>query len=180
MSNSFIVHTIGSAPAASRALLKQAQSAYGMVPNFHAVMAEAPAALEAYMKLNELVSQSSLTSAEQHVAWMTINAENKCHYCTPAHNTLASMDNIDKSIITDIQNKQTIEDDRLEALRQFTSLAVQQRGLIDEDSLADFYRAGYTKQNALDVILIIAQKTLSNYCNHITHVPVDEAFREQS
>lgn len=179
MNNSFIVHTIDSAPEASKPLLEAAQSAYGMLPNFHAVLAEAPAALEAYMKLNELVTQSSLSPIEQHVVWMTINAENGCHYCTPAHNMLASMNDIDKSIITAIQNKQKIDDNKLEALRQYTSLAVQERGLINEDSLADFYCAGYTKQNALDVILAISQKTLSNYSNHITHVPVDEVFREQ-
>lgn len=178
MKNTYEVHTINSAPSASKPLLEKANAAFGMVPNFHAVLAEAPAALEGYMKLHELVTQTSLSSTEQHVVWMTINAENECHYCTPAHAMLATMDNLDKETISAIRNKQPVSNSKLEALRLFTSLIVQKRGLVDKQELSDFYAAGYTKQNALEVILVLSQKILSNYSNHITHVPVDEAFQE--
>ena len=101
VNNSFTVYTIENAPKESKPLLEKAQSAFGMVPNFHAVIAEAPAALEAYMKLHELVTQTSLSSVEQHIVWMTINTENECHYCTPAHVMLATMGNVDEEIITE-------------------------------------------------------------------------------
>ena len=177
MNNTFTVYTIDNAPKESKPLLENAQSAFGMVPNFHAVLAEAPAALEAYMKLHELVTQTSLTPIEQHVVWMTINTENECHYCTPAHVMLAVMSEVDESIITAIRNKKKIDDEKLEALRVFTTLIVEKRGLVSEQELKAFYDAGYSKQNALEVILVLSQKTLSNYSNHITHVPVDEAFQ---
>jgi len=39
---------IESAPENSKPMLEASQKAYGMVPNLHGVMAEAPALLEAY------------------------------------------------------------------------------------------------------------------------------------
>ena len=177
MDNSFKVYTIENAPKDSKPLLEKANEAFGMVPNFHAVIAEAPAALEAYMKLHELFSQTSFTPIEQHVVWMTINTENECHYCVPAHIMLATMGNVEEQAIKAIKNKTSINDEKLEALRTFTIAIVQKRGNVDETELNNFYNAGYTKQNVLEVILCLSQKVLSNYSNHITHVPVDEPFQ---
>ena len=177
MSNQFQVHTIESAPEKSKALLQQAMDAFGMVPNFHAVIAESPEALEAYMKLHELFLQSSLSTTEKHVVWLTINVENACHYCTPAHAMLAKMDEVDDDIVSAIRNKTEIPDQKLEALRVFTQKIVQQRGNVDDNTLGDFYAAGYSKQNVLEVLLCLSQKILSNYSNHITHTPLDEPFQ---
>ena len=178
MSNSFKIHTIESAPSASKPLLEKSLANFGMIPNFHAVIAEAPAALEAYMKLHELFMQTSLTSTEQHIVWMTINTENGCHYCIPAHIMLATMGKVDEQIIQAVKNKTAIKDSKLETLRTFTIAIVQQRGNVDENTLENFYEAGYTKQNVIEVILCLSQKVLSNYSNHITHVPVDEPFQQ--
>ena len=178
MTNSFTIHTIESAPDASKPLLEKSLANFGMIPNFHAVIAEAPAALEAYMKLHELFMQTSFTSTEQHIVWMTINTENECHYCIPAHIMLATMGNVDEQIINAVKNKTAIKDAKLEALRTFTIAIVQKRGNVSEDEIQSFYDAGYSKQNVIEVILCLSQKVLSNYSNHITHVPVDEPFQQ--
>ncbi|MFK8026524.1 MAG: carboxymuconolactone decarboxylase family protein [Gammaproteobacteria bacterium] len=178
MTDLYSIHTIDSAPAASKPLLKKAQDNFGMIPNFHAVIAEAPAALEAYMMLHELFSQTSFSSTEQHIVWMTINTENDCHYCIPAHVMLATVGNVDNDIITAVRNKKALSDPKLETLRKFTISVVQNRGHVDELTIHEFHNAGYTKQNVLEVILCLSQKVLSNYSNHITHVPVDDAFKK--
>jgi hypothetical protein len=38
-----------------------------------------------------------------------------------------------------------------------------------------FLEAGFTRANVLDVVTVIATKTISNYTNHLTHTP-KEAF----
>jgi len=43
----FKLHTLETAPADSRPLLESSLESFGMIPNLHAVMAEAPAMLEA-------------------------------------------------------------------------------------------------------------------------------------
>ncbi|SET43419.1 hypothetical protein SAMN04487962_109135 [Marinobacter segnicrescens] len=40
------------------------------------------------------------------------------------------------------------------------------------------YDAGYGQQQVLEVILGVAQKTMSNYVNHIAETPIDEPFKK--
>ena len=81
----FTLHTEETAPEASQALLKESQKSFGMIPNLHAVMAEAPGLLEGYQKLHALFLETSFTDEEVTVVWQTINVEHACHYCVPAH-----------------------------------------------------------------------------------------------
>ena len=46
--NAFKVHDTTTAPAPSAEILKGVQKTWGFVPNLHRVLAESPAALEAY------------------------------------------------------------------------------------------------------------------------------------
>ena len=84
----FTLHDKQSAPAESTALLDVSINAFGMVPNLHAVMAEAPGLLEGYQRLHQLFLDSSFDDEETTVVWQTINVEHACHYCVPAHTVL--------------------------------------------------------------------------------------------
>jgi alkylhydroperoxidase family enzyme len=49
------------------------------------------------------------------------------------------------------------------------------RGKITEAELNTFFAEGYSPQQALEVILGIAVKTMSNYTNSIAGTPLDKA-----
>ncbi len=176
MSTEFTVHSVGTAPDKSKPLLEKSLADFGMVPNLHGVLAEAPEVLLAYQQLHQLFMSTSLTPTEQHIVWLTINVENECHYCIPAHTMMAKMGKVSEDTISAIRNRSPIEDKKLEALRTFTLTVVQKKGFVDDNDLQNFLASGYTKQNILEVLLGVSQKVLSNYSNHITHVPVDEPF----
>jgi alkylhydroperoxidase family enzyme len=48
--------------------------------------------------------------------------------------------------------------------------------VLDTQQVSTFLEAGYARRHVLDVLLGVAQKTLSNYVNHIADTPVDPAF----
>ena len=52
-----------------------------------------------------------------------------------------------------------------------------ERGHVSRVAVDRFLQAGFTHAQALEVVLAIAAKTLSNYVNHIAHLPDDEAAR---
>ncbi len=54
---------------------------------------------------------------------------------------------------------------------------VQEGGWVSEQALQEFLEAGYERRHVLDVVTLVAMKTLSNYTNHIAQAPLDEAFR---
>lgn len=172
----FTIHNTESAPAGSKAQLESAQHRMGQIPNLYGVLAEAPIAVEAYDTLGSLLMKSSFTPTERHVVWFTINAYHDCHYCMAAHTFLAKGEKVSEDVIETARAVGSYPDPKLEALRVFTLKLVENRGWAAPQDLEAFLDAGFTKQNVLEIVVVIAHKVLSNYTNHIVETPVDDVF----
>ncbi|MDX1635532.1 MAG: carboxymuconolactone decarboxylase family protein [Marinobacter sp.] len=174
----FPLHDQNSAPADAKPLLEDSKKVFGMIPSLHAVMAEAPGVLEGYKKLHQLVLDSSFDNDEKTVVWQTINVEHACHYCVPAHTGIAKMMEVSDDITNALRDETALPNDRLEALRTFTLAVVRKRGEVNREDLDAFYSAGYKHRQVLEVVLVVSQKVMSNYINHIAETPVDEPFKK--
>ena len=174
----FTLHTADTAPEASKPLLENSQKAFGMVPNLHAVMAESPQLLEAYQRVHELFQNSSFNAEELTVVWQTVNVENNCHYCVPAHIGIAKSMKVDDAIIDALRDETPLPDARLEALRTFTLKLLRQHGAMSDEDIQTFLDAGFTQRHVLDVILGYSQKVMSNFTNHVAHTEVDAPFQK--
>lgn len=174
----FKLHDENSAPEAARPLLEGSKKSFGMIPNLHAVMAEAPGLLEAYQTLHGLFVDSSFNADEITVVWQTINVENECHYCVPAHTGIAKSMKVSDDITNALRDEIPLPNEKLEALRTFTLKMMRQHGNLSEDDVNAFLGAGYQQRHVLEVILGLAQKVMSNYTNHLAETPVDEPFKK--
>lgn len=172
----FTIHTRDSAPDASKELLEAAQAKYGFVPNLMGEMAEAPSMLKAYLALGEALEASSLTPKEQQVVVLTMSYLNQCAYCMTAHSAVAKMVRLPQSEISALREGRPLNDAKLEALRRFAGLLVEQRGRASEEDVATFLAAGYTQAQILEVIVGLAFKTLSNFTDHLADTPIDKQF----
>jgi alkylhydroperoxidase family enzyme len=172
------VHNIESAPAEAKPLLENSQKAYGMIPGLHGVLAASPQLLQAYQTLHELFTQTSFNADELTVVWQAINVEHSCHYCVPAHTGIAKMMKVDDTIIDALRDETPLKNPKLEALRTMTLSVVRNRGNVSAEDLENFYTAGYSEQQVLEIILGVSQKVISNYTNHIANTPVDAAFQK--
>ena len=177
---SYQVHNIDSAPEASKPLLEKAESAFGFIPNILGVMAESPALLEAYMTASEVFEKTDFSATEKQVVLLAVSQDNGCGYCKAAHSGIASMQKVPDEVIKAVVEGQSIDDDKLEALRKFTQRVVSTRGNPKSSDIDAFLEAGYSKRHVLDVIAGVGMKTLSNYTNHIAETPVDKQFQGQS
>lgn len=174
-------HTPDTAPDAARPLLRGAKQQLGFVPNLYAHLAEAPAALKAYLNLSDFLGETSLSPTEQQLLALAISAENACGYCMAAHSTMARhMVQVPGDIVDALRDGAELEEPRLEALRRFAVAAVRERGEVRGKPLEAFLDAGYTRQQAIEVMLAVAMKTLSNYSNHLFDTAVDDAFEAES
>ncbi|MEP0265367.1 carboxymuconolactone decarboxylase family protein [Dokdonia sp.] len=172
------VHTIESAPQESKASLENSVKAFGMLPNLHGVLSEAPGVLEAYKTIHQLFSDSSFNAEELTVVWQTINVEHECHYCVPAHTAIAHMMKVDPALSEALRNNTPMPTEKLQALQDTTLSIARNRGRINDAELEAFYAAGYGQRQVLEIILGISQKVISNYTNHIANTPVDEPFQK--
>ncbi|MEM8681879.1 MAG: carboxymuconolactone decarboxylase family protein [Pseudomonadota bacterium] len=174
--NNFVIYNKDNAPAGSDELLAGVNKAYGFTPNLLGTMAESPATLQGYLTLGKILETSSLSATEQQVVLLAVSRFNECHYCLAAHTTIADMQKVSREVVDAIRNDQPIADERLESLRRFATLITEKRGWASEDDVAEFYAAGFTQANVLEVILAASLKTISNYVNHVADTPVDGAF----
>lgn len=173
----FPSHDLETAPEASKPLLENSQKAFGRLPGLHKVLAESPQAYEGYQILHKLFTETDFDADEMTVVWQTINVENECHYCVPAHTGIAKMMKVSDDLSNALRDEQPLGSAKLEALRTFTLRMLRSRGNVTEAQLKEFFDAGYSHRAVLDVILGLAQKTMSNYVNHVAETPVDDVFK---
>lgn len=172
----FPIHTIDSAPEASRPTIESAREAFGFVPNLIGMLAEAPAAAAAYLDLGKHLTETSLSPVEQQVVLLAVSHENRCEYCMAAHTVVAKLSGVAADVVDSLRSGTPTSDPRLEALARFTRLTVRQRGHLPNSEIDAFIQAGSTRAQILEVVLGIAMKTLSNHANHLARTPVDQAF----
>ncbi len=172
----FTIHTLDTAPQASRQILQNTEKQLGFIPNLYGVFAESPTTLEAYQALTALFEKTAFTVTERNLVLLSISRYRNCSYCLAAHGTVAKMQKVPTDIIHAVYYNQPLSDTKLEALRTFTRAVLETDGWVKQDALQVFYQAGYQKQHVLEVVLGISFKTLSNYVNHINDTPIDENF----
>jgi AhpD family alkylhydroperoxidase len=169
----FPTHTPETAPEGAGATLAGIKAGWGFVPNLHAKLAEAPVALDAYGQLFDAVGKTSLTPAEQQVAFLTVSAIHECEYCVAGHSMLAKGAGLDAAAIEALREGGRLSDPRLEALRSFTAALVNLRGRVPPGETEAFLAAGFSSRQALELLVAVAAKTISNYANHLTGTPLD-------
>ena len=177
----FTVHTVESAPAASRPLLEGLGRSFGFVPNLFAEFAESPAALRGALAIYEAFSTSSLAPAEQQLVMLAVSEANDCKYCVAAHSTLAKrLAKVDPALVSATRRREPLPDAKLDALVTFTRKVVEQRGMLAESEVAAFLDAGYTKAQLIEVLLGVGMKTFNNYVDHIAHTPLNDQFKAEA
>ncbi|MFW6171597.1 MAG: carboxymuconolactone decarboxylase family protein [Planctomycetota bacterium] len=153
-------------------LYEDAQQEFGNVFNLFKGLANAPGALEAYITLERLIAAGKLSPAEQETVRLTASQFNGCEYCLAAHSMTASMKGLSNEEILAIRRGEP-SDPKLAALVQFTRRVLETKGSVRDDEIQAVRAAGYTDEHMSEVVTILAQKTLSNYFNHIHQTPLD-------
>lgn len=175
----FAIHDGTTAPEASRSILQATEKTLGFIPNLYGVFAESPAALQAYTGLGEALKQSALSPVEQQVVALAVSTENECSYCVAAHSAIATMVKMPAATLSELRRRTTLSDQKLDALHRFALAVVRERGWAPKAEIDAFVAAGYTQRHLLDVLTVVAMKTLSNYVNHIAETPLDQSFASQ-
>ena len=172
----YAIQTIDSAPPAAKDVLAGAKQAFGFVPNLLGVMANSPALVKTYVAVSKIFDETALTATERQVVLLTVSAENGCEYCMAAHSAIAGMQHVDQGVISALRDGKPIADAKLESLRFLAAETVRTRGWPSSDAVSRFTGAGYSPAQALEVVLGVGLKTLSNYANHLAATPLDAAF----
>lgn len=156
------------APAESRAAMERTAAAFGKTPSAVARLAESPELLNGFLELSASFERSTLEPVAREVVIMTIAVRNDCHICVTMHTGKLRKLGAGTELIAALRDGSALEDERLEAVRQFTLEVLATAGGVDDDRLKEFLSHGYTERNALEVVLGIGTYTMSTLANRLT------------
>lgn len=164
-------------PEQQQEALNKVKAKYGFVANIFKNFSINPAVTEFYMQGASILAKGELSPKEQQVVFLTSSKLNGCDYCLAAHGTAAKKSGLAIEDIGALQTGKTLQDTRLEGIRQLTASMVDKRGWLDESDTDRAKEAGLNDSEILEVIALVSLKTLTNYFNHIAKPEVDEVFK---
>ena len=173
----FMQHTIESAPPASRRAMAAVTGKQGYLPAAVALLAESPEALEGFLRISGTFEACTLDPLAREVVIMTVAVRNGCHLCAAMHSARLSALGADPALTAALRAGAPLADARLNAARAFTVRVLDTAGEAGDESLAEFLGHGFTRRNALEVVLGIGALTLATLANRLTGAPVDEELR---
>ena len=157
--------------AGNQAIFDNLKKGLGMVPNLYATFAHSETALPTYLAFQN--AKSSLMGKAREVINLVVSQVNQCDYCLAAHTALGKMNGFTDAQIMEIRHGHASFDAKFDALARFTQTVVEQRGHVDAAAVDAFFAAGWSRENLVDAMVIIGDKTVSNYLHGVTQVAID-------
>jgi uncharacterized peroxidase-related enzyme len=160
------------ASEAVQASMEVVHKKLGRVPNMYQVMANSPAVLEAYVKLNGALSTGSLGNKMAELIALATAEKNACSYCLSAHHYFSI-----KIGLTDEQiengRKFYSENDKFHVGLQFAKKLLETPNQISNDDIAPLRNAGFSDGDMLEIIAHVIRNVFTNYVNIVSATDVD-------
>lgn len=176
--STYPMHTIESAPAQSKPVLRQLQQAFGLIPNIAAKMAESPVLINGFIGLFERVHASSLTEPQIQTLLLTNAVANASEWPVAFHTALALKEGVPPADVDAIRRGVLPDDAGLAALSALARTLIEKRGHLAESDQKRFMEAGFSVEQILEVIAVVAASTITNYAGSITRPPLEAQFEE--
>ena len=158
---------------AQAGLFAAVKAALGVTPNLMRTVGNSPAALEGYLSLNGALGKGALSVGLRERIALTVAQLNGCDYCLSAHSYLGK--NVAKLSEQEINAARQGEssDTKADAALRFARAVVEQRGRVNDASVAAVKAAGFGDDEVVEIVLNVALNILTNYFNNVAHTEID-------
>ncbi|NML30564.1 carboxymuconolactone decarboxylase family protein [Paraburkholderia antibiotica] len=172
------VHTIESAPAQSQPVLEQLRQTFGLIPNIAATMAASPVLINGFIGLFGRVHASSLTEEQIQTLLLTNAVTNASEWAVAFHSALALKEGVRRVDVDAMRNGVSPDDAKLGALSTLARTLIEKRGRVSAEDRQRFVAAGFSAEQLLEVIAVVAASTITNYTGSVTEPPLEPLFAE--
>jgi AhpD family alkylhydroperoxidase len=173
------IHTVESAPEASRPALRGLQQAFGIIPNLAATMAESPVLLSGFVGAFGNFHGGTFSAGQKQILLLSNAVANTCPWAVAFHSAMALKEGVDPEHVRAIREKRPPTDAQLAALSSFTRTLIETRGHVSGSNLASFGAAGFGADQVLEVIAGLAVSVMANYAGNITNPAVEQHLQSQ-
>ena len=161
-------------PGPAADILAAVKQKLGKVPNILATMANAPAAVDAYLAFGAALDGGVLPATLREQIALTVAGANECDYCASAHSFIAKSlgvpgDEATRNLLGESQDAKTA------AILRFTREVVHNRASFADGAsvLNELRNAGVNDAEIVEIVATIAINIFTNYFNHIAGTNVD-------
>ncbi len=167
----FSVPARGEVSESNQAIFDNLQKGLGFVPNLYAYYAKNETALGDYLAFQN--RKSTLKAKEREVINLVTSQVNGCRYCLSAHTVLGKMNGFTDEQVIELRKGSASFDAKIDVLVKFAKAVVEGKGNVSQEIKDDFFAAGYTEANLIDVVITVGDKVISNYIHNIAQFAID-------
>lgn len=161
-----------SAAGETRELLDAVQSALGGVPNFIRVLANSPAALQAFLGLHRIAGAGVLEPKTRERIALTVAEQNACEYCVSAHTAIGCKVGLDNAEMLANRAGRS-SDGKAEAALAFARALVDNTGQLSKAEFDAVRAAGHSDAEIVEIITHVAMNIFTNILGKATQVEID-------
>jgi AhpD family alkylhydroperoxidase len=155
----------------NKAILDSVEKSVGFVPNLITYFTKNETALADYLAFEN--RKSSLRTKEKEAVNLVTSQINGCRYCQSAHTLMGKMNGFTDEQIIELRGGTASFDSKIDALVKFTKSLIQNKGKVSDHLVDQFFGAGYTEGNMIDVVILIGSKAISNYIHNLTELEIN-------
>jgi hypothetical protein len=156
----FPVHTIGSAPEASKSALGGVQARFGIIPNLAGAMATSPVLIQSFVGIFDKVHGGNFTEPQIQTVLLTDAVTNGSTWAVALHTALGLQAGIDPADVEAMRAGRSPSNSKLGALSTLARTLIEKRGRLNEQDIERFLAAGFGKDLLLETITIVAASTI--------------------
>jgi uncharacterized peroxidase-related enzyme len=165
--------TIDQAPAASRPMLRTAETRFGRVPNMALLLAASPAALQGYLALLMALDGGTLGAQTAERIALAVAETIGCRYGLSLHTFRARNGiGLDDAEIT-ANRSGASNDPQADAAVCFAAKLVRGGGAIGDDDFHALKAAGYHDGQILEIVLHAGLNMLAGLINKVCQPDID-------
>jgi alkylhydroperoxidase family enzyme len=174
----FPVHTLESAPQASKSALRDVQTRFGMIPNLAGAMATSSVLVGAFIGIFDKVHGASFNEPQIQTVLLTDAVTNGSAWAVALHTALGLQAGLDPVDVEAMRAGRSPSDQKLGALSTLARALIEKRGRLDDQEIERFLAAGFSKALLLEVITIVAASTITNYTGSVTNPPLEAHLQQ--
>ncbi|MBG0795741.1 peroxidase-related enzyme [Methylocystis sp. H62] len=161
-----------SATGEAKKLLDAVQANLGAVPNFIRVLANSPAALNAFLGIHGIAGAGFLDPKTRERIALAVAEQNACQYCVSAHTAIGRKAGLDSQEMLANRNGRSSEA-KAEAALAFARALVEHAGQVSKAEFDAVRAAGHSDGEIIEIITHVAMNIFTNLLGKATQIEID-------
>ena len=157
----------------TKEVLERVAQRIGWVPKMIRLLANSPAATEAYLQFNVALAQAALPRQTRSLIAATVAELNGCTYSAMIAHGQAKEAGVPEEAVVEARRAKS-KDPKMTAVLRFVVRLVEQKGKVPPEDIAELRRAGYSDTEIVDVVATVVLSLFRNYFNLVAGTEIED------